>query len=356
MKALILCAGKGTRLAPLSNSMPKQIIPIANRPIIYFVLDLLVSSNIKKIGIVVSPENIDKIVNAVGNGNKWGVKISYIVQRKPLGLAHAVKESRQFLKDSHFILVLGDNLIKDNLNSIISKYKHSRSDALIVLREVKEPKRFGVVELDDKGKIIKMVEKPREPKSNLAILGLYIFNPIIHKAIDRITPSWRGEYEITDAIQNLLDAKYKIDYYIYKGFWQDIGNPDDLLGANKNTISTYTSGIIKSKIDTSNNIEGKLNIGENVIIKSSSIIGPSVIGDNCKIINSRLGPYISIGNDTTVQNSSLENCIVLNNCRIENINDLSNSVIGRHSRVFRGENGEKTRRVIIGDRSKKELY
>jgi glucose-1-phosphate thymidylyltransferase len=355
MKALILCGGKGTRLAPLSNNLPKQVIPVANKPIIYYILEQLVNARIKKIGIVVSPDNKAKIRDVIGDGSRWGVKLSFIEQRKPRGLAHAVKEARHFIKRDNFILILGDNLIQDDIHEIITTFKKNKSDALVVIREVEDPRMFGIVTIDEKGKITKLIEKPKEPETNLAILGIYVFSKDIYKAIDNITPSWRGEYEITDAIQNMLESGNTIDYYIYKSIWHDIGNPEDLLTANKNVLESLISDDIKSDIDSTNTIKGKLNIGENVLITSSNVTGPTAIGDNCIIFNSKIGHYTSIGENTIIRNSTVDNCIIMSDCHIENINGLSNSVIGRNSHIFRGENGPKMRHLIIGDDSKIEL-
>lgn len=356
MKALILCGGKGTRLAPLSNNTPKQLIPIANKPTIFYILDQIVRSGIKDIGIIVSPHNRNMMIDSIGHGDKWGANINYITQHKPIGLANAVKEARSFVNDDNFLLVLGDNLIQNDFRRIISKFENNSFDALIVIREVSDPRMFGVVELDDAGRITKLIEKPKEPKSNLAILGLYIFRPVIFDAIERISPSWRGEYEITDAIQNLLETGSALDYYIYRGIWQDIGNPGDLLVANKIILDTFISDVIHSEIPSDNNLTGNIHIGKNVSLMSSSISGPCSIADNCRISSCHIGPYTSIDSDSVIQNSSLDNCIVLQDCLIENIDGLSNSVIGRKSHLYKGKNGNKTHRLFTGDESTIELY
>jgi glucose-1-phosphate thymidylyltransferase len=356
MKAIILCGGKGTRLAPLSNNTPKQLLPIANKPTIFYILDQIIRSEISDIGIIVSPHNRNIMINSIGYGDNLGVNISYITQQKPIGLANAVKESRSFVNDDNFLLVLGDNLIQNDFNSIISKFENNSCDALIVIREVSDPRMFGVVELDDTGRIAKLIEKPKKPKSNLAIIGLYIFQPNIFDAIERISPSWRGEYEITDAIQNLLDTGGSLDYYIYRGIWQDIGNPGDLIVANKIILDTFISDDLNSKISSDNNLTGNIHIGKNVSLISSSIAGPCSIADNCRISSCHIGPYTSIDSNSVIQNSSLDNCIVLKDCFIENIDGLSNSVIGRKSHLYKGENGEKTRCLFIGDESTIELY
>lgn len=356
MKALILCGGKGTRLAPLSDNTPKQLIPIANRPTIFYILDQVVSSGIKDIGIIVSPDNKAQMTDSIGNGDNWGADISYITQHKPLGLANAVKAARSFIDNDNFILILGDNLVQNDFNNILAKFDNNKYDALVVIREVSDPRMFGVVELGEEKQIVKLVEKPRQPRSNLAILGIYIFSPVIFDAIERITPSWRGEYEITDAIQYLLNTGSIIDYYIYNGMWQDIGNPEDLLAANKKILDSFTVDEIYSDITTDNTTTGKLSIGKNVSLTSSTINGPCSIADNCRVSSCHIGPYTSIDSNSIIEKSSIDNCIILKDCHIENIDGLSNSVIGKHSHIFKGENGKKTRQLIIGDESIIELY
>jgi glucose-1-phosphate thymidylyltransferase len=356
MKALILCGGKGTRLAPLSDNIPKQLIPIANKPTIFYILDQVVQAGVKDIGIIVSPHNRNMMINSIGYGDTWEANISYITQNEPLGLANAVKEAKSFVTNNNFMLILGDNLIQNDFRGIISKFENSSYDALIVIREVSDPRMFGVVELDNIGRISKLIEKPQEPKSNMAIIGLYIFRPVIFDAIERISPSWRGEYEITDAIQNLLETGSSLDYFIYKGIWQDIGNPGDLLIANKILLDAFTSSTVYSEISPDNDLTGNVNIGKNVSIISSSISGPCCISDNCQISFCHIGPYTSIDSDSVIQNSSLDNCIVLKDCIIENIDGLSNSIIGRRSHIYKGKNGKKTRHLVIGDSSNVELY
>ena len=236
MKALILAGGKGTRLKPVTNSIAKHLIPIANKPLIFYILEQIKESGIEDIGIVISPETGEEIKTAVGDGTRWGIGISYIVQATPLGIADAVKTGRDFLGDSPFLLFLGDNLIKDGVKGMVSEFKSHPSDALIALKKVDDPRAFGVAEVDDSNQIIRVVEKPKEPKSNLAIVGAYIFRPIIHTVIDRLTPSQRGEYEITDAIQKLLENRNPVNSYILQNWWLDTGKKEDLLTANKTLL------------------------------------------------------------------------------------------------------------------------
>ena len=314
MKALILSGGTGTRLRPLTYSHAKQLVPIANKPILYYIIEKIASVGISDIGIIVGNTEND-IRKAVGYGEPWGVNITYIYQQLPLGLAHAVKTASDFLGKSSFLMILGDNLFNMDLNSFIENFEVSRANSSLLLHKVTDPSGFGVAVVKD-GQIEKLVEKPKENISDLIITGVYLFDNTIFNAIDEIVPSPRGELEITDAIQKLLKTGGKVTYQIINGWWKDTGKITDVLEANRLVLNT---------------MDEKAITGKNVLISSSSISGPSIIGDNCKITNSHLGPYVSIGNNTTINGCNIENSIILEGSTVENISDrISKSLIGRY--------------------------
>jgi glucose-1-phosphate thymidylyltransferase len=355
MKAVILAGGKGTRLRPLTNTLAKHLLPVANKPILFYVLEQITSAGISDIGIVISPETGPDLKLAISDGSKWGAKVTYILQSQPLGLAHAVNTARDFLADSPFLLFLGDNLIQDGVKGLVKEFNDHSPDAFIVLKEVADPRAFGVAEIDSSNQVIRVVEKPREPKSNLALVGAYIFTPMVHQAIAELKPSWRGEYEITDAIQKLLDMGKKVRSHILEGWWLDTGKKEDLLEANRMILDEYLKRNIKGKIDLKSRIIGRVDIAEGTTIEDSEVRGPVSIASNCHIIKSFIGPYTSIGSETIIKNSSVENSVILNNAHIRDIQHLADSVIGRNAEVVRQKQEFEAARLFIGDYDKVEL-
>jgi glucose-1-phosphate thymidylyltransferase len=351
MKALILAGGKGNRLRPLTSTTAKQLLPIANEPIIYYAIEKIRKAGITDIGIVISPENREEFESVVNDGSRWQVKITCIPQYPPLGLAHAVKTACEFLGDSTFLLYLGDNLFGDDLDVIVSEYSNNHSDILLVLKEVQDPRAFGVAETDENGTVIRVVEKPKNPQSNLALVGIYIFTSKIHEIISHLKPSRRGEYEITDAIQKSLEAGWKIKRHILSSWWLDTGKKEDLLQANQIILGTIP-GEIKGQVDEESTVNGKIQVKTGTRIIKSTITGPVSIAENCTIYNSRINAFTSIGPGTTIKNSSLGASIILDNSCIDGIQCLSNSVIGRNVEI-RQTNKDKV--FFLGDHSQIEL-
>jgi len=355
MKALILAGGKGTRLKPLTNTLSKQLIPVANKPILYYVLEQVVEAEIRDIGIIISPETGQGIKEAVGDGSRWNAQITYILQPEPLGLAHAVKTARDFLGDSSFLMFLGDNLIQGGVKSFVKEFTTNKVDSLVLLKEVADPRLFGVAELNEKGEITRIVEKPREPKTNLAVPGVYLFTRDVHQAIDRIKPSWRGELEITDTIQQLIDSGKKVSSHILTGWWLDTGKKDDLLEANRIVLDEFVKRDLRGEIDAGSQVAGRVEVGEGTVIENSTVRGPASIAEGCKVKNSFIGPFTSIGTGTVIEHSSLEHSVILESCRISGIERLADSVVGRCTEATKGEQNLKAVRLFVGDDAKVDL-
>lgn len=351
LKALILSGGKGTRLKPITHTSAKQLIPVANRPILFYVIDNIVKVGIKSIGIIISPETGGEVREAVGTGEKWGVKIKYIIQENPAGLAHAVKTARKFLGDSPFVMYLGDNLIGGGIGNFTDAFLKTDSDAVILLKRVDNPSSFGVAEVDKDGNVIRLVEKPEEPKSNLALVGIYIFSPAIHGAIDKIKPSARGELEITDSIQKLLDLGKKVNSHLLEAWWLDTGKKDDLLAANTIVLDEMIKTRTDGEIDDHSTVSGRVEIGKGTKIIDSTLRGPVVIGEGCLIEKSFIGPFSSIGDGSRITNSALEHCVVFEECNIDQIDRLEDSLLGRRVKLTKNSKKHNAYRLSVGDDS-----
>lgn len=350
MKALILSGGKGTRLRPLTYSGAKQLVPVANRPILFYCIDNIVKAGIKDIGIIISPETGQEIKEAVGNGGKWKARITYILQDSPAGLAHAVKVARRFLKTAPFVMYLGDNLIGTDIKKFVADFTNKKSDALILLKEVENPKQFGVAEISKNGRITRLIEKPENPPSNLALVGVYIFSPKIQTAIDRIKPSKRGELEITDAIQELISMGHNVKSFVLKTWWLDTGKKDDLLTANAIVLDEWCQKSINGTVDKNSKVLGRVFLGKNSSIRASTIRGPVVIGENTVIENSFIGPHTSIGDNVKMLNSSIEHSVIMNGTIIRDIERIEDSLIGKRVNIFKNSR-HKALRLMLGDDS-----
>jgi len=351
MKGLVLCGGRGTRLRPVTYTIAKHLLPVANKPILFYVLEQIREAGITDIGIVVSPETGDEIKEAVGDGSRWDSHITYINQTEPLGLAHAVKTAQGFLGDARFLLFLGDNLIEGGVSQFVKRFKTDSPEALVLLKEVADPRAFGVAELDPSGRVLRLAEKPKEPKSNLALVGAYLFTPEIHRAIDGIKPSGRGELEITDAIQKLLEMGRQVRSYILEGWWLDTGSKDDLLAANRVVLDSLLE---RGSLDSSSQAVGRVAIGPGTEVAASTIRGPTSVAGNCRIKNSVVGPFTSIGGGAVIEDCSVENSIILENCRLRGVKGLVNSLIGRGAEVVKGEDDAAVS-LFVGDDARVEL-
>ena len=350
MKGLILSGGKGTRLRPLTYTSAKQLVPVANKPVLFFGIESIVAAGITDIGIIVG-ETGDEIRAAVGDGERFGAKITYIDQPDPLGLAHAVLVARDFLGDDPFVMYLGDNLIAGGIASLVDEFRSEGVNAEILLAEVPNPQQFGVAELNDQGKVERLVEKPAEPKSNLALVGVYMFDHNIHQSVDNIKPSARGELEITDAIQDMVDRGLDVHPHIVRGWWKDTGKIDDMLEANR-IVLEQLSNRRRGEISDDSRIEGRVDMGENVTIRHSLIRGPVVIGDGVTLDNTFVGPYTSIGDGCTVERCEIENSIVLAESEIRDVPErIDASLIGRNVQIDRNVRKPKAYRFMLGDNS-----
>ena len=355
IKALILAGGSGTRLKPITHTIPKQLLPVANKPILFYVLDQIREAGITDIGIIISPETGPYIREAIGDGSRWDSRITYVSQPEPLGLAHAVKTAQGFLTDSPFLMFLGDNLIEGGVRSFVQEFDNQSPDALVLLKEVPDPRLFGVAELNDRGEVTHLVEKPKEPKTDLALVGVYLFAPEIHSAIERIKPSWRGELEITDAIQKLLEMGKEVRSHILTGWWLDTGKKDDLLEANRVVLDDLLKRDVKGEIDSKSKVVGRVEIKEGVKVENSTIRGPVSIAEGCLVRNSFIGPFTSIGANTTVEDSSVGHSVVLENSRIYRIERLEDSLIGTGVELKKADERFKAVKLFVGCDSSLEL-
>ena len=352
MKGLILSGGKGTRLYPITYTSAKQLVPVANKPVLFRVIEAIRDAGIDDIGIVVG-DTAWEIKDAVGAGRRWGVNITYIQQDAPLGLAHAVKVSQDFLGNDKFVMFLGDNVIEGGISGLISQFESSGYDCQIVLTPVDNPSQYGVAELDpDTRRIIRLVEKPRNPPSDLALVGIYMFDEHIWEAVHAITPSWRGELEITDAIQYLVDEGYNVHPYVHRGWWIDTGAPGDMLEANDLVLDEIDHRI-EGYVDRDSQVNGKVTIEKGAEIINSRVRGPAIVGQDSRIVNSYVGPFTSVYHNVLIENSEIEHSIVLEHSQILDIPyRIEDSLIGRQSEITRSPIKPKALKMMLGDHSK----
>ena len=349
MKGIILHGGHGTRLRPLTHTGPKQLLPIANKPMSQYCVESLNDAGITEIAIIIGGVGADKVKEFYGDGENFGVKFTYFQQDYPKGISHAINLCKEFIGNEKFVVFLGDNIIQKSIKEYVNEFKKSDSTASLLLCEVSNPSSFGIAELND-NEIVKIVEKPKEPKSNLAVTGIYFLTPLIFEIIKNLKPSWRNELEITDALDQMLEKNYKIIYHMITDYWKDTGTPDDVLHANKEILDKMKGDFRGQKIGTPS-VSIDATIGKGSIIKGDSKISESVIiGENCIIDNAHIGPHSSIGDNSTVNLSKIENSIIMENCKIEGKISITDSIIAKNSNINSKNNEKKI--FLLGEGTK----
>lgn len=353
MKGLILSGGKGTRLRPITYTGAKQLIPIANKPVLFYGIEAMREAGITRIGVIVG-DTREEIMQAVGDGSRWGVEVTYIHQPEPLGLAHAVKIAQSYLGDEPFVMYLGDNLVKEGIKPFVEEFTQARPNAQILLARVPNPQDFGVAVLEGE-RVVRLVEKPKHPPSDFALVGVYMFDHHIFEAVNAIKPSARGELEITDAIQYLIDHGYEVRSHIITGWWKDTGNLEAVLEANRILLEDIERDV-RGEVDSASRLHGRVQVGEGTRIRNSVLRGPVIVGANCFIENAYIGPFTSIADGVHIIASEVEHSVILEGCRILNIGArLEDSLLGRNVMVCRDEGKPRAVRLMLGDNSQVNL-
>jgi glucose-1-phosphate thymidylyltransferase len=349
LKGLILSGGRGTRLRPITHTSAKQLVPVANRPVLFYGIQAMAEAGIGEIGIIIAPETGDEIRAAAGDGSQFGVRITYIVQDEPAGLAHAVLTAEPFLGDDPFVMYLGDNLLQGGIADLVEAFATNEPDALILLTPVADPEHYGVAELHD-GRVVALAEKPPQPKTNLALVGVYMFTPSIHEAARAIEPSARGELEITDAIQHLVDSGRRVEPHVVRGWWKDTGRLDDMLEANRlvlDTIDTRVDGeLVDSKVD------GRVVVEAGARLERCTVRGPAVIGAGAHLKDCYVGPYTAVGEGCRIERAEVEHSILLADSSVVGLDGrMESSLLGRNVRIGRGDGQPRAYRFMVGDNS-----
>lgn len=361
MKALILAGGAGTRLRPITHTSSKQLVPVANKPILFYALEHMAEAGITEVGMIVG-DTEQEIRTAVGDGSRWNVDVTYIRQDAPKGLAHAVIVAREFLGEDEFVMYLGDNLIREGITAFVDEFaqRHDseppgdRSAAQILLAKVHDPQRFGVAELDEQGRVLSLVEKPEEPPSEFALVGVYMFDMTIHEAVAALRPSARGELEITEAIQWLIDNGHKVRSKTVEGYWKDLGELDAFLEGNRLVLEALSTRI-DGDVDKDSRIEGRVVVERGAQIVRSTVRGPAIIGRNAKLTNAYVGPFTAIGDECELADSEIEHSVVMERSSLTNVGRIEDSLIGRDVRLTRTKQRPRATRLMVGDNSSLDL-
>jgi glucose-1-phosphate thymidylyltransferase len=349
LKGLILSGGRGTRLRPITHTSAKQLVPVANKPVLFYGIEAMAAAGIEEVGIIIAPETGDEIRAAAGDGSRFGVRITYVEQADPLGLAHAVLTAEPFLGDSPFVMYLGDNLLQGGIADLVEAFRQGEPDALILLTAVPDPENYGVAELAD-GAVVRLAEKPAEPRTDLALVGVYMFDSGIHDAARAISPSARGELEITDAIQHLVDGGRRVEPHIVQGWWKDTGRLDDLLEANRLVLDTIESGVDGELVDTE--IGGRVVVEAGARLERSSVRGPAIVGAGARLVDAYIGPYTAVGPGCTIESSEVENSILLEGSSVRGLGGrMESSLLGRNVTVARDGRQPRAYRFMVGDNS-----
>jgi glucose-1-phosphate thymidylyltransferase len=349
LKGLILSGGKGTRLRPITHTSAKQLVPVANRPVLFYAIEAMAAAGIDEVGIIIAPETGDEIREVTGDGEQFGLRITYIVQDEPAGLAHAVLTAEPFLTDSPFVMYLGDNLLQGGIEDLVRAFNDQRPDALILLTEVPDPENYGVAELRN-GAVTRLVEKPKDPHTNLALVGVYMFTPSVHAAARAISPSARGELEITDAIQHLVDTGRRVDPHIVRGWWKDTGRLEDMLAANRLVLDTITTRVEGELVDSQ--IDGRVIVEAGARLERSSVRGPAIIGAGAHLTDAYVGPYTAVGENCVIAGAEVEHSILLSGSEVRNLDGrMESSLLGRNVKIGRGNRQPRAYRFMVGDNS-----
>jgi glucose-1-phosphate thymidylyltransferase len=350
LKGLILSGGKGTRLRPITHPSAKQLVPVANKPVLFYGIEAMAQAGINEIGIIIAPETGDEIRAAAGDGSQFGVSITYIVQDAPSGLAHAVLTAEPFLRDSPFVMYLGDNLLQGGIDDLVAAFRSGRPDALILLTPVSDPQSYGIAELDGSGAVVRLVEKPREPRSDLALVGVYMFTAGIHDAARAIEPSARGELEITDAIQHLVDNGRRVEPHIVKGWWKDTGQLEDMLAANRLVLDTIEARVEGELVESQ--VDGRVVVEPGAVLERSAVRGPAVIGAGARLSDCYVGPYTAIGEGCTIERAEVEHSILLAGASVRGLEGrMESSLLGRNVTIGRDTRQPRAYRFLVGDQS-----